>query len=211
MKLYKYRSLDPPGFIEDILENKRLYCSPYYSLNDPFEGQFLLASPFAIDGLIHKPIRAITETSIDYLIDPENYFEIRVCSLSSSLEDVRLWSLYAGGHTGIAIEIETEGMAQDIFKVNYNPRLLLFDKPQYAGPSIQEALSSKTDHWRYESEYRFITTEEYIPIDGHIQRIILGPRFKKLNTTLVEKLNSYGVPLVHAHLDTITTKICLYE
>lgn len=211
MKLYKYRSFNTPDFIEDILDKKRLFCPPYFSLNDPFEGQFLLASSFAIDGSMQKPIRAITPTSIDNLIDPESYFTVRVCSLSSSLDDVRMWSLYAGSHTGIAIEIETDGMTQAPYKVDYNSSLFLFDKPQYAGPSIIQALSSKTDHWRYESEYRFITTEEYISIDGHIQRVILGPRFNHKKATFGEKLKSYGVPLVQAHLDAHTTKIVLDE
>lgn len=31
-----------------------------------------------------------------------------VCSLTASLSDIRLWSHYADGHTGVAIEIDID-------------------------------------------------------------------------------------------------------
>ena len=105
------------------------YCAPYYRLNDPLEGQFLHAMHFPANEAFPKTTRRIALTSIDQMIDPENYFDIRGCSLSSSLENVRLWSLYGGGHAGIAGGIETDGLPEKTHEVTYSPRLRFVDKP----------------------------------------------------------------------------------
>jgi hypothetical protein len=41
MLLYKYKPPSPFEHVADILINERLYCCPYYHMNDPFEGLFL--------------------------------------------------------------------------------------------------------------------------------------------------------------------------
>jgi hypothetical protein len=41
MTLYKYKPPTPFEHVADILVNERVYCCPYYHMNDPFEGLFL--------------------------------------------------------------------------------------------------------------------------------------------------------------------------
>lgn len=88
MTLYKYKRPTPFEHIADILLNERLFCCPYYGMNDPFEGVFL--ESIEMDG-----VRFSTPTTPNDLIDPEDDLQAHVCSLSSHGSSVLLWSLYA--------------------------------------------------------------------------------------------------------------------
>jgi hypothetical protein len=108
MILYKYRSFQNIDHILDILCHSRLYCAKYWELNDPFEGLFLanmpvypLLQPFIKEHVIPKSIGDLS------YIDNDN---IRICSLSSSLSEVRLWSYYADGLRGIVLSIDFSGI-----------------------------------------------------------------------------------------------------
>lgn len=65
----------------------------------------------------------------------------------------------------------------------------------------------KTDHWRFESEYRFITTDEYITVSGHIQRVVLGARCKPADRLRVKEMLPSGATLVKAHLDSDSVRV----
>ena len=209
MILYKFKSMEHLEHLADILIKERLYCTPYYRLNDPFEGLFLHAMRFPADSVFPKPTKFLTLTSLDDVIGAEDYVEIRVCSLSASINDVRLWSHYAGGHRGVAIEIETDGVGVEFHEVKYPPKLQVFDDPRYAGPSIQAALTSKTIHWQHEDEYRVITTESFVPIEGHIRRVILGTRCKVTDKEIVRRLVQGRIDVRQSHLDADAVEIRL--
>lgn len=149
MILYKYRSMQNLTYIADILVNERLFCPLYFNLNDPFEGQFRLVTHFPANEFISMPLRVAGINDVDDLLDMENYEEVRVCSLSATTADVRLWSLYGGGHRGVAIEIDLTSMKERIDRIDYQPTLPTYDDPRYAGPSIRQALSVKTLQWQY--------------------------------------------------------------
>ena len=95
MKLYKFRSLDNIEFVLDILLNERLYCAPYSDLNDPLEGLFYTISSPSITS--KKRFRRYKE--INDL--PVKNSDLRICSLSKGLDDIRMWSHYAAGHSGV--------------------------------------------------------------------------------------------------------------
>lgn len=207
--LYKFRPIDQLSSLADILVNERLFCAPYYMLNDPFEGQFLHAIQFPPNKLFPKGLRTVALTSLEDINGPEDYIIVRVCSLSSDMKDVRLWSHYAGGHRGVAIEIDASESMGDFDMVNYEPKLPLFDDPRYAGPSWKMALTTKTSHWEYEKEYRVITAEEFYPIKGKIKRVIAGVRCKATDIPLIQKLLPNNVPLFRARLDEERTEITI--
>lgn len=199
------------SFLADILINERLFCGPYYSLNDPFEGQFLYAIHFPPNELFPAGLRTVSLTSLEDIHGPEEYGYARVCSLSADIKDVRLWSNYAGGHRGVAIEIDVTDSMQDFHKVNYTPKLPLYDDPKHAGPSLIMALTAKTIHWDYEKEYRVITANEFYPINGRIKRVIVGTRCKTTDIPIIQKLLPTGATLCRTRLDEDHTEIAIRE
>lgn len=211
MLLYRYKSLEHLEHVADILINQRLYCSPYYALNDPMEGLLVHSRMIPPCALWPKGIMCHTQKCVDDIVGGEDYVEFRVCSLSSDLGDVRLWSHYGGSHTGIAIEIDVSGCHDKFRKVNYGNALFRFCDPKYADPSPIEVLSYKTWHWEHEREYRIIGTHNYYPINGMIRRVIMGVNCKRTSRDVLKRLLPDSASLVRAKLDTDKLRIVVQE
>lgn len=208
MNLYKFRSLSHLEWLADILVSERLYCPWYYDLNDPFEG---ICTERGYFGTSENPGRRYTTaTTIDDLADPANPTEYRVCSLSSSWSDVRMWSHYGDGHRGVAIEIDFSEVEIPPRRVTYLDGLKEYDHLLDERPSIGNILLKKTKHWSYEDEYRILTTERYYSIKGRIRRILLGPRFPKKSLNVIQRLCPSGASVESTRLDidSVTTKLC---
>ena len=199
MNLYKFKSLENIEFALDIILHEQLYCADYDKLNDPFEGLFFtiirsggFSSAFG-NGFDHqvKECKAILA-------------QLKICSLSNSLNDVRMWSFYADDHKGIAIEINFDGFENDINKVDYLENL-----PEYnlTNPDHYEILTKKTRHWFYESEYRIIRKEEYYPVNGRIKAIYLGQRISNIHLEILKKNIPYKTPIYQTKLDIDEIKI----
>jgi hypothetical protein len=187
MKIYKYRDFSTREFLSDILKKERLYCARYEDLNDPFEGilntsrikkrVLKLHEEESIDLFLKKGysepvIRHDWEPIIDFntlsKLDP-SYDRTRVCSLSRSNDDVRLWSLYADSHRGCAVEIDIE-RCDGLYPVRYITSLT--DIP------IDKAvvLLYKSKHWSFEKEVRFVTSSNFISVKQKICSIQVGLR-----------------------------------
>lgn len=196
MILYKYRSLSNFEHVADIILNERLYCSTYDRLNDPFEGLSVTIWTFTFRK------KSLTQRHAF----PVRYEEIlkntRVCCLSSSLSDVRLWSYYSDGHKGITLEIDFTGIESHIHKVVYSSDLSGFDNP-----TRQELLSRKTNHWEYEAEYRIIHDEEYFPINKRIKTIYLGNRISPTHRDLLKRMVSDEIEIYNTRLNVDKVQI----
>lgn len=193
MTLYKYKSSTPFEHIADILMNERLYCAPYYSMNDPFEGVFV--ESFEMDGR-----RFSTLTTPEDLIAPEDALRARVCSLSLTGSSVLLWSFYAQRLEGVCLEIDCTDLEPAPHKVVYPPDIPRFDKPGFA-PSVAYALSHKREEWLFEQEHRIISVNEYVSIQGRLRRVVLGPRCNETIGVAVRKLAPLGCDVCKAKLD----------
>ncbi len=205
MYLFKFRSTNRFDHLMDILLNERLYCAEYPELNDPFEGQFREVIPNAPWlSKVHLPVQT-RPASIEDLPFPTE--EVRVCSLSSDSADVRLWSLYADGHKGVAIEIDFTGIEDQATMVRYTNPLPKFGTSLLGGASAREVLSHKSEHWKFESEYRVISEKKYFDIHGRIKRVIFGTRTPKEISDLITKLRPGAIPCVHAFLDHESLKV----
>ena len=190
MKLYKYKSLTNLEHVLDIILCEKLFCALYNELNDPFEGLFLttiklsysrllaLKVPFP-PHLVNSSIKQY-KTIEDLLSDVS---KTRICSLSSDMSDVRLWSYYADGHKGIVIEIDFSGLESKIHEVKYSEKLPSFGFTLLTGPPPHEVLSCKTIHWAYEKEYRVIHEYKFFPISKRIKGIYLGTRISDVIIT----------------------------
>lgn len=123
-----------------------------------------------------------------------------ICSLSEQSENIVMWSHYSNSHKGICVGLdskqlldsfesiyEKEGHLLNIYKVNYNkeyPSLHIMDfEEKDTEEQIIKPLIIKSDYWKYEKEYRIIsTTGTNIAIrfsDNIIKEILLGVKISK--------------------------------
>lgn len=206
MLLYKFRSFDQLEFMLDIIVHERLYCTPYKRLNDPFEGTFYTAlhraKYFTAGSAVGQPLVKSKEIkTVDDLFMEAS--ETRVCSLSGSFSDVRLWSFYAGGHTGVAIEIDFNGYERDVYEVNYTESVPEFGSTLLGGfpTSTAAVLTKKTNQWKYEDEYRIICDTEWYSISNRIRRILAGPRASDDRVAILRKITNGLIPIERTKLD----------
>ena len=203
--LYKFRPLAGLERLADILLNERLYCAKYYELNDPFEGICIVMGKF---GTPEDPgQRYNCSTSVDDLLAPEDFIDVRVCSLAGSFDDIRLWSHYGGSHKGVAIEIDLIDAENAPFKVNYIGGLKRYDQTLGKNPSVKDILSHKTTHWEYENEYRILANSSYYDIRGRINRVLLGARCNQHDEQLIRRLVPKEVEVVRTKLNQRDTKV----
>jgi hypothetical protein len=217
--LYKFRSAEPLSYLVDILLEHRLYCTNYEELNDPYEGQFfeeirnvgrgylincaLLGKNYSYspdDNTMHlmKSFKDLSDSESD---------TPKICSLTSAICDVRMWPFYASSHTGVAFELDFDGRDFIPHEVIYSPNMLIKSRRQPKIISLQELLTRKTEHWRYEQEHRIITKEEYVSVAGRIRRVILGARATPMLENLVRRLAGNDIPVVRASLEMNGVKI----
>jgi hypothetical protein len=169
----------------------------------------------AADYLKHKippPIFAKLPIKLKRVKEAKELFDgaidtVKICSLSSDLNDVRLWSYYADEHKGIVFEIDFSKL-ETIYKVTYSEKLPWSSTGLLGHLSPQEVLSRKTNHWVFESEYRIIDEidhlEEgkYFNIKGRIKAIYLGTRTSEQHRKFLNKIVPREIPIY-------TTKINL--
>ena len=205
MILFKLRSLDNLDRVADLLVFERLYYAPWHQLNDPMEGYFDMS------------FTAKTERGGSVCIStPQNICtrvpdEIRVCSLSSDISDVRLWAYYGGAQSGIAVEIDFTGLESALTKVEYDTRLKVIDTTDGNLPEPREILSRKTHHWSYESEYRIITKERFVKIDGRIRRVIVGRSCPDAKIAILRRLLPAGTRMGGVGLDPSRSMLTPYD
>lgn len=207
MLLYKFRPMSRLDFVLDIVINETLFCATPGDLNDPFEGQCL--SHFGsksrkdttgfLSGNSHPVADSVPLESFVMSNSYDNLFpqaRPRVCSLSAAIDDVRMWSLYADSHRGLAIGIELENEFPNLRQVRYEKGLAAVDH----GPSGLLAtpdtdfdgacglLTRKTDHWYYEQEWRVFSDADRVGVGGRVRSVVFGARTELNQRKLIMKL-----------------------
>jgi len=191
--------------LADIFVHGRLFCSPYQNLNDPFEGVFIALIPtdfgrgfglnFGMGGTAEL-LRTVDD------IDGDAIANKRVCSLSKSWTDVRMWSHYADGHRGVAIEIDFNGLEDEVREVQYIDSIEKFASGILAeSPDAGALLCRKTFHWDYEQEFRILGSGEYFQIEGRIGKVYVGSRMPANHKNLLRQLLPLGTRLVDTELE----------
>ncbi len=217
MKLYKFRSFENIEFTLDIIMNERLYCAQHKNLNDPFEGLFStiewksgIVRPVTrsvIRPVVRSVIRGNKQTVYKTLDElPSLGNDTRVCSLSSSMVDVRMWSLYASSHSGCVIEIELDE-SEELVEVRYEKGLKHFKEKLTENTAAIDVLSFKTDHWQHENEFRIISSEEYFSVKGKITGIFLGVRTQEIHKDIVVRSTPVDIPIYDTKIDEGSVEI----
>jgi len=196
----------------DILLNERLHCAVFDKLNDPFEGIFLsvmhTGAPLGAAPLGSTPLGGgMTIKTPQTISDLPIPGGTRVCSLSASGNDVRLWSHYANGHTGIAIEIEGDKNEDYLHEVEYVDQLKEFTYSLLSSPASTDILRIKSNHWSYEKEFRIISESDFYNISGKITGIYLGIRTSEVMTKMLQKSVGNSFPIYSTRLNEKTINI----
>lgn len=216
MKLYKYRSLEHMDHALDIILNERLYCPEYTNLNDPFEGLFTRFVPVPVTTDSGESVTVNNNLVTTAQLEPADVSQLmleslhtRVCSLSDDLHDVRLWSHYADGHRGIAIEIDFTDHVGDVNQVGYAKTLpSVLGGLMELGTSPRDILTKKTNHWDYESEYRIINDDEYYYVNGMVKAIYCGINISETHKNILQSIAiPYHIEMYETELDIESIQI----
>lgn len=158
-------------FVFDILFNQRLFCAEWHTLNDPVEGIFVYSHSSK-----NKESASSFMKSVELAKMP-----LRVCSLSKTFDQHLLWTHYASGFSGVAIEFEIDIEEQDVIDINYRGVFAGLNESFNAEPSsiAREVLSSKYHAWAYEEEIRILTTDCFYNLKNPIQKVIAGHKMEQ--------------------------------
>ena len=187
MKLYKYKSLQNLWHVLDIAINNRLYCAHWTELNDPLEGRYEAA--FSEKSAIGKIERAKNS--------------LRIASLSASPDNFLLWSHYADGHKGVAIEIDFPEKHPSIAEVIYSPFSSIFSHAPEKGEDMSHIFNGKSEEWSYEQEYRVIQSRKFFRLPHNVSRILLGPMVKREQLRILRAALPPHILLIQTELDRI--------
>jgi len=205
MRAFKFRGGDQFGFILDIINHQRLYCSDLASLNDPSEGM--------IDDVYWGRYSRVRRQTRDRMA------LMRICSFSLNIHNLLLWAHYASGLRGVAIEVDLpEPFTEPCRSLSDAPVVIAMDYGQsittrYEGQPIDSVvfnrLCRKLGSWAYENEVRLVATADQLE-DGHfyrlstpIQSVTVGLRMPdEFKTQLFDLCQSKSIPLFTAHADS---------
>lgn len=166
MQVFKFRSNDNLHVALDIIVESRLFCARISELNDILEGD-------QRTDYTGSNASRLFQYSQDVESRKQSF---RICSLSKTIDSHLMWSHYAGGYKGMAIELEVPD--EDVEPIVYDDTPLqlseLYDRhtPEVAA---RKTLCRKRREWQYEDEVRIICGDKYYGVRS-ISRIILGSR-----------------------------------
>ena len=212
MRLFKFRSLSNIEFVLDIIYNQRLYCATYDNLNDPFEGLFISNLLNLSERPTGAELLSSNEAGYQVVVNAKHIHNealenSRICSLSRAINDVRLWSYYGDGHTGIAIEIEVNEDDPLVFPVNYNSELPRVDLNNLCEADVINLFKQKTLHWQHEQEYRIVSSDKYYCIKQKIRSIYLGSRVSAFHAEILTKAVGQDVDIFHTQINPQTVEV----
>lgn len=170
MRAYKFRSSAQIEFALDLIMNQRLYCSDWRKLNDPMEGMFVYSTR-GRETEAQKRVKGIGLAKSRY----------KVCSLAETFQSHLMWSHYAGGFDGLAIEVELPDDDPNVRAVRYRGvfDFLDMDQVDQEDEAARRILFSKYEEWAYEREVRVLHWEEYYPLPTPVRRVIAGHRMNR--------------------------------
>jgi hypothetical protein len=167
MRAYKFRSANQLEFTMDILLNRRLFCADWRKLNDPMEGIFAYTTHGRTPEA-QRVVKGIGDAKSRY----------KVCSLSEDFQSHLMWSHYADGFKGLAIEVELPNEDINIRQLEYRGVFAFLDMDSITteDEAARRILFSKYQEWSYEREIRILSSAEYYELRSPIRRVIVGHR-----------------------------------
>jgi Protein of unknown function (DUF2971) len=191
MKLYKYKSLDNLWYLLDMLVFNRLYCAHWSELNDPLEGRYEIYLGEKSSTIETSMVGRIEEARDSY----------RISSLSADATNFLLWSHYAAGHKGIAIEVDIPQDDPNLCQVTYSPFVSLFTDKLQTKEDMRHLFNGKSEEWEYEKEYRIICEEKFFRLPTPIERVFIGPMVDDQRLAILRAVIPTKIEVVKTELD----------
>ena len=228
MKLYKYRDFSNPGEgdfqrLEWLLRLQAFWCARSDTLNDPEEfawtcdysttddtPELLIELLARVQSSTHEQARervmaVLASGHLEVIAGPilegmiqQSRNEFGLVCFGSSSENSILWKRYAGGGSGICIELEApiELMEEQLFQVQYlaskkihiDQLMRAFLDTRYVREVYSLALLSKPFFWGPEAEIRFISKKHGVSVRvdrSQITCLVLGGT---LNPSVIERI-----------------------
>lgn len=189
VKAYKFRGTENFERIADIQINRRLYCSDVRHLNNIREADIRVGNDRGREVELFQFGLGVTEALASY----------RVCSLSKTFNNHLLWAHYAGGSSGLAIEVDVP--STDATEMMYaGDFIFLSDYIDDAiEAAVRAALAKEDKVWQYEEEVRVIIRNPYYELPEPIDRVIVGSRMNQSTIrTLAQICLAQGINLERA-------------
>ena len=191
MRLYKFMSLANLWRVLEIVHRNRIFCARWQDLNDPMEGNYELF--YDSPGMQGR-------TNLESKIK-ENRDRYRIASFSKSSTNFLLWSHYADGHKGVAIEVKIDPDEPNLTPVTYSPFNQIFTEHSDLDLNYPSIFHGKYTAWRYEKEWRIVTTEPYFSLSTPCRKILLGPRIEREQSEILRMALPKRVRLVETRIE----------
>jgi hypothetical protein len=179
MKLYKYQPLENLWRVLDIVHNSRLFCAHWDKLNDPYEGRYEI--------WLHKDEEILREGMTNTIEEKKKAW--RIAALSADPTHILLWSHYANGHKGVAVEVDIPRNHEYLRKVRYYPYWYtpVFSETSQTEYTMRHLFEEKGLEWAYEREYRIITEKEFFLLSKPVTRVLVGPKAEDHQIDILKK------------------------
>ena len=172
--IYKYYRINE--YLYDVLISNQLYFSSIGQFNDPYDTHFCLKqtptagefekfwTQFNIEKENYQKYMDLFKKNPEKCVAPIlkamkgllNYYGI--CCFTARKDNFLMWSHYADSHKGVCLGFEYEGMTEhfkQFDKVEYKEEPFAYDITDCSN-STAKAILTKSSHWNYEEEIRFI-------------------------------------------------------
>lgn len=189
-KLYKYRDLSAPQQFErflDILITGDFYFSKFEDLNDPMEGFFKMTN-----GRLHEKYNEIVKEKQ----------KIKICSFSTDLRSLEMWTYYTNGMRGavIELEIDDDGIPDlEFWRVEYIKTIL--DIEDISQANAKYILCHKLKQFEPEKEYRIMRDGgrgNKERLKKYIRKVHIGDRVQRTQRKAIEWVcKGEGIPFGH--------------
>tara|TARA_B100002049_G_C16082512_1_gene377909 strand:- start:1980 stop:2471 length:492 start_codon:yes stop_codon:yes gene_type:complete len=159
-------------------------------LNDPSEGRY------------ESNFGNIFDTNVNVRRD-----EWRICALSHSIDNFLLWSHYASGHKGIAIEINIPTDNPDLSKVHYSPFSPIFTDISESMKDHKNLFEIKAEEWSYGQEYRIIYKGNFFGLPNPVRKIYLGHKIPQERAAILRKVLPSNIQIIQMKLDGFQERV----
>ena len=110
-------------------------------------------------------------------------------------------SHYADGHKGVAIEVKIDPDEPTLTPVTYSPFNQIFTEHSDLDLNYPNIFHGKYKAWRYEKEWRIVTTEPYFSLSTPCRKILLGPRIEREQSEILRMALPKRVRLVETRIE----------
>lgn len=228
-KLYKYYS--STFNLEKYLNSPTIRLSQLNALNDPFEGFITQDVLNELANKFHTTLSSNKEMTRSEIRESKQHVlrlinSVGITSLSETSRNLLMWSHYASEHKGVCIGYKLPLIhphknksiePPEFKKVNYDSQLfdhehinLLnrkdIDTNEIFSQIAERILTTKSDGWTYEKEYRYITEIEQCDTIRYIKSRATTPQYIKAAIKKAIEDDSHNIEEEETHIDLISKR-----